>query len=116
MRNYWLRKGPCKCQNKNTRGRYEETKRQYATQNRYLSNAMFMYTKKNEEVGDLEWLIYSPTTKKVYCFYCRIFCKEEDKKGNRFATDGFNDWNNNEGIMKRAKTDKHKAVCKIISY
>ena len=67
-----------------------------------------MYTKKNGEVGDLEWLIYSPTTKKVHCFYCRIFCKEEDKKGNRFATDEFNDWKNKEGIMKRARTDKHK--------
>ena len=68
---------------------------------------MFMYTKKNGEVGDLEWLMYSPATKKVYCFYCQLFCKEEDKKSNRFAMDGFNDRKNREGIMKHARTDKH---------
>lgn len=107
LRNYWIGKGPSKCQNKNPRDRYEETKRQYPTQNRYLSNAMFMYTKKNGEIADLEWLIYSPATKKVYCFYCRLFCKEEERKSNKFSMDGFNDWKNKEDIMKHARTDKH---------
>jgi len=42
----------------------------------------------NKESGKREWLLYSHSTHKVYCFYC---CLLADKKSRQFCT-GFTDF------------------------
>ena len=68
---YWCEKGPKYCQNWNSD--FSATKRAYSKQSRYLTKAMFEYEKPNKEIGKREWLLYSPFTHKVYCFYCCLF-------------------------------------------
>lgn len=98
---YWCEKGPEQCQNWNSD--FSATKREYLKQNRYLTIAMFDYEKPNNEIGKREWLLYSPSTYKVYCFYCCLF---NDKKSGQFCT-GFNDWKNPVYISQHAKSTQH---------
>ena len=72
---YWTEKGPHECHNLNAD--FSLTKREYHKENRYLTKSYFEYMKPNKQIGKREWLVYSPKTKKVYCFYCLLFCDYE---------------------------------------
>lgn len=98
---YWCEKGPEQCQNWDSD--FSATKREYSKQSRYLTKAMFEYEKPNKEIGKREWLLYSPCTHKVYCFYCCLFA---DKKSGQFCM-GFNDWKNTAYISQHAKNIQH---------
>ena len=43
---------------------------------------------KNGEVIERPWLIYSESSDKVYCYYCKLF----DNSDTALATSGFNNW------------------------
>jgi hypothetical protein len=43
------------------------------TETRHLTQAMFKRQLSNGKVVDCEWLIYSPSQGKVYCFVCKLF-------------------------------------------
>ena len=66
---YRINKGPQECQNAN--GDFKETQRDFGSQRRSCAKSLFFYKKSNGEVGNCDWLIYSPKSRKVYCFYCR---------------------------------------------
>jgi hypothetical protein len=70
------KKGPSACQNK--RCSFIKSARVYAagdknTETRHLTQAMFKRQLANGEAADSEWLIYSPSHRKVYCFVCKLF-------------------------------------------
>ncbi|CAM2117352.1 unnamed protein product [Caretta caretta] len=99
---YWTEKGPQKYQNLGAD--FSLTKREYNNQNHYLTKSMFEYVKPNKQIGKQEWLIYLPSKKKVYFFYCRLF--SYTKKWGMFC-EGFSDWKNTTYITNHAMSEKH---------
>ena len=102
MVEYWTEKGPHECQNLN--GDFSLTKREYHKQNRYLKKSYFESMQPNKQIGKREWLVYSPKTKKVYCFYCLLFC-DYGKRG--LLCEGFNDWKKMSYIAKHPQIEQH---------
>jgi hypothetical protein len=58
------------------------------TETRHLTQAMFKRQLSSGEVAHREWLIYSPSQGKVYCFVCKLFSHTD----STFNTSGFNHW------------------------
>jgi hypothetical protein len=58
------------------------------TETRHLTQVMFKQQLSSGEVSDREWLNYSPSQGKVYCFVCKLFSHTD----STFNRSGFNDW------------------------
>ena len=63
----------------------------------------------NGEIVKREWLCYSPSTKKLYCFVCKLFASDSEKI--MLASVGYGDW-------KHAPCDlaRHESYNKHLSY
>ena len=83
---YWINKGPQECQNANCD--FKESQRDLGCQRRYCTQSLFFYQESNSEVGNRDWLIYSPKCRKVYCFYCGLL---DDSISRPALADGFDD-------------------------
>lgn len=58
----------------------------------------------NGEKLTRQWLIYSESTKSVFCGPCRLF-----KQDNQFGNQGFNDWKNVKNrVQHHENSDEHK--------
>lgn len=91
LRSYWVRKGvtaPTLCQNKDVH--FSASERIYKNQKRCLSKTLFTRALRNGEKISREWLVYSPSTGNVYCFFCRLF--DETTSSSAFTHSGFSDW------------------------
>ncbi|CAM2098059.1 unnamed protein product [Caretta caretta] len=99
---YWTEKGPQKYQNLDAD--FSLPKREYTNQNRYLTKSMFDYVMPSKQIGQQEWLIYLPSKKKVYCFYCYLF--SDTKKWPMFC-EGFSDWKNTAYITSHVMSEQH---------
>ena len=70
--------------------------RQFGTKNpkiRYARKKYFVRKLTNGEIVTRDWLLYSPSTGKVFCYVCRLFGINNAGCANQF-TDGFDDWKN----------------------
>lgn len=89
---YWVRCGPDACQNHDAD--LSRSQRTYGEtldgnlKTRSLTSNVFSRKLQNEEHIKREWLLYSPSLGRLFCFVCRLFSKEE----GAFVTSGFNDW------------------------
>jgi hypothetical protein len=91
VRSYWVEKGPSVCRNKQCsfiKSACVYTVGDKHTETRHLAQAMFKRQLSNGEVADCEWLIYSSSQGKVYCFVCKLFLRTD----SAFNTSRFNDW------------------------
>jgi Domain of unknown function (DUF4371)/hAT family C-terminal dimerisation region len=92
LRAYWVARGPSDCQNKDVdftqSGRIYPKKTGKLTKIRCLTKSCFKRELRNGQLVDREWLIYSPSQGRVYCFACRLFSNTDIS----FCTAGFNDW------------------------
>jgi hypothetical protein len=86
------------------------TKRVYLSQTRYLTKTMFYSVRPNEQKVHRDWLIYSPSAKRVYCFYCKLF----NQNKNKFSGEGFDDWKNPTDIGDHEKLSSHRAA--VVAY
>lgn len=68
---------------------------------RYCTMAYFTLTLKNGEKLNRDWLIYSPSTGKVFCFFCLLFGKS---KNNAFKN-GFCQWDHGHRALRNHETD-----------
>ena len=68
---------------------------------------MFERIKPNSETVKRDWLVYSPTTKKVYCFCCKLLSSD---RGNASVGEGFNNWKNADYITKHETSAKHTSA------
>ncbi|KAD3066407.1 hypothetical protein E3N88_34287 [Mikania micrantha] len=57
---------------------------------RRFSTALFTRTLSNMEKCDREWLVYSRTVDKIFCFCCKLFRKRAPKGG--LDGEGYQDW------------------------
>ncbi|KAL4153153.1 hypothetical protein QTP88_000986 [Uroleucon formosanum] len=99
---YLIEKGPKFFQNINAD--FSLTKKYYENPkvNRCLNQTAFFYTKPNGDCCNREWLLYSPTKKMVYCYYCILFSK------NNIMCDGYDDWRNVQKFLENhAKKGYH---------
>lgn len=88
---------PLKCQNFDIRADYNASVRNYIDSieenkkiNRFrkLKNSYFYRELQNGEKIKHEWVLYSSSQGKIFCFFCKLF-NELDAP---FNTTGFNDW------------------------
>ena len=99
---FWVQEGPTACQHHNSE--FLNSVRQYKHQRRYFSKA-FLYRKlKSDEVILREWLLYSPSVGKVYCFPCILFSTSKCFFGD--VNIGFNDWKHAESFLSSHEQSK----------
>lgn len=96
MVNYWIRQG----RHKNIEKDFRKSLRVYQEgekiKNRYLTMSAFKRELPNGELVDREWLMYSPSSGRVYCFSCRLL----SDSNSPFAKTGFNDWKHAHEALK----------------
>jgi len=64
---------------------------------------MFFRKLKNREDRRRDWMIYSQTSGKIFCMYCKLFGDKE----NRFYK-GFKDWKHEERIAQHEISSSHQ--------
>lgn len=100
---YWIEKGPSILQH--WEDGFQNSEREYVTQKRYCTISLFKTKKFNGEQYTRDWLCYSPSKGKVFCFVCKIFSSSD----NLFCQ-GFNDWNNPKTINSHENSSEHKTA------
>ncbi len=105
---YWMSSGPSSCQNHDidlsNSHRVYKTAGVESMKTRCLSNNVFKRELRNGECVKREWLLYSPTQGRLYCFVCRLLSKKESP----FATSGFNDWKHSNVIVEHENGEEHR--------
>ena len=70
----------------------------------YIFRNSIVKKAENGEVIERPWLIYSESSDKVYCYYCKLF----DNSDTALATSGFNNWSNiHTRLEEHEKSKKH---------
>jgi hypothetical protein len=88
MRDYWCRKGSGDCLNETAS--IDNSIQIDGKQNRYFCKSTFYCSLPNGEKKKRNWLCYSPSTGKAFCFQCKLFSPED----SAFSRSGFCDWKN----------------------
>jgi hypothetical protein len=73
---------------------------------------MFKRQLSNGEVADREWLIYSPSQEKVYCFVCKLFSHTD----SAFNTSRFNGWKRVFKAASHYENGQELRKCMMIYY
>ena len=60
------------------------------TKKRICKSSLFFRKMKNGELIKRSWLCFSPSTGKLYCFYCKLFYSSDSS----FSKAGYSDWKN----------------------
>lgn len=93
----------------NANGPFEKSRRCYVTKSnnrkiRVCTSSLFTSKKSNGEQYKREWLMYSPTSGKVYCFVCKLFSSSTSS----LARGGFCDWRNSCIIHQHENSADHR--------
>lgn len=96
--------------NQNIPHSFEETKRPYKDGFRFLTKSMFEREMINGEKTTRSWLIYSQSSKKVFCGPCRLF----DRNNSKLATEGFHDWKNGLARLQEHENSVAHKNCVLI--
>ena len=100
---FWLSNGPSSCQNQDVP--FTASEIQFVNRTRRFTKEHFYGMKANDEKYYREWLLYSPSNGKVYCFFCNIFSNSK----SQFATGGYCDWSNSIKMLKsHENSDEHR--------
>lgn len=85
---YWIHRGRL-TPNQNLNNDFTASSRvqKHDNKTRTCSPNFFYFTTKNGETVNREWLIYSPSTGNIFCFYCILFGNPQDK-----FSSGYSDW------------------------
>ncbi|XP_068250776.1 uncharacterized protein [Palaemon carinicauda] len=100
---YWLKRGSAECQHCD--GDFKESAVKELIRTRHCTKTLFTRTHSlsGQEIN-LNWLCYSKTTGKVYCFPCKLLSKVQSS-----FTTGFNGWKNARYIMEsHSRSDQHR--------
>lgn len=69
---------------------------------------MFFRKLKNMEVRRRDWMIYSQTSGKIYCIYCKFFGDKE----NNFCKD-LKNWKHEERIAQHEISSSHQKSARL---
>ena len=107
---FWLRKGPDSCRNEISTNHYPASERRFNPttkspkgRSRRFGNQLFYSTAPNGEKQSRKWLLYSPHTGSVYCFYCTLMMSEKDKfsQPEGFSANGKSQSGHSKGLSFR---------------
>lgn len=89
--NYWIKNFNSEVQHckDNSLLKSKSIKQQDGSKVRYCNVNFFHKKTKAGEIIPRSWLCFSPTTGRVYCFFCKLIGVSED---NQFVKDAFCDW------------------------
>ncbi|XP_067127187.1 zinc finger MYM-type protein 1-like [Centruroides vittatus] len=80
------------------------------TVTRTLKKYIFTRNKANGEKIKREWLVYSPRSKAIYCYVCKIFAIKRT-----IFTEGFSDWKNvSVRVKKHERSTDHRHSIEIL--
>eukprot|EP00794_Sanderia_malayensis_P010048 gene10048-biopygen8254 len=107
LRHYWASNGPTQCQRWTSP--YIQSAREFKERarikTRYFSESLLHRKLPDGEKIKREWLLYSPSTGKVFCFYCKLF--ESTNHSSMFSNEGFDDWKHPEMIHVHERSSAH---------
>ena len=69
---------------------FSKSGRQFGDKKRFVQKEYFSRHLKNGEIVTRDWLIYSPSKGRVFCYVCKLFSNDQP---SQFIT-GFDDWKN----------------------
>jgi hypothetical protein len=103
MLQFWVEKGSSDCQN--IKDSYPTSRVEYSDKVRVFTKSHFSYIHEPTQAKvDRNWVCYSDSCQKIFCFYCKLFAKERDSLFMR----GFNDWKNaSRSISSHEKSSVH---------
>ena len=115
MRDFWIAKGSSECQHH--MGPFTKSAQKQSNscdRQRFCTQNFFTRIHVNGEKVSRNWLCYSPTTGKVYCFTCTLMSTETQPgpasatASCLFASEGFGDWNHaDRGISSHERSKQH---------
>lgn len=108
-REYWAKKGPKDCQH--TDSKFEKSARRYPGESfqRRCTKTFFVRTHPlNGEKFCRQWLCYSPSTGKLFCFAIKLFGGNA-VQATKFVSVGFDNWRAGESRIKmHESSDGHR--------
>ena len=115
MKRYWAVHGPKQCQNRDVS--FFKSSRQYKVNDnkmktRCFSASLLKRKLSNAEEIDRDWLLYSPSPGKVFCFYCKLF---GGSNTTALASSGFDNWKHPESISQHERSDAHFENVKLFT-
>jgi hypothetical protein len=108
---YWLQMGPESCRNRD--GIYANSVRECTDKNRKLNDSAFFTDSPNGEKNDRHWLLYSPSTGRVFFSMVSIFGSTTVSANQTIASPNVA---NNEGIQFAIRFSECLRCCTYISY
>ncbi|XP_022163131.1 zinc finger MYM-type protein 1-like [Myzus persicae] len=108
MITYWIKQGSKHLQNCDkivleTKSVQQDRVDRSAHNTRKCSIHFFKRITKNKEVINRNWLCFSPTTGKLYCYICKLL----GIKSGKLSSDGFCDWKHAAEKLSQHETSKH---------
>ncbi|XP_075232504.1 zinc finger MYM-type protein 1-like [Lycorma delicatula] len=102
---YWVEKVPSQVQYHC--GPFLNSKREYKNRSRFCTKAIFYSTKANGEKYTPEWLVYSPSKCRVFCFVCKLFSNTASS-ATVLTSEGFNDRKTPDIIQTHENSENYR--------
>lgn len=113
LQEYFIIKGPSCCQSLNAG--FNQSARVYhqtgkPPETRKCKAEFFYKHLKNGDRVKRDWLLYSPSRGRVYCFVCKLF-DTSSMSSNPFCCEGFNDWKHAADRISFHENSKNHRKC-----
>lgn len=105
---YWIQKGPRELQHNNETLFLERSAIQSRSDTegvRRCTGNLFCRVQRNKETRNREWLCFSPTTGKLYCYICKLMTGPESL--TKFSGEGFSNWKRAVEKLAQHETSKN---------
>ena len=99
---FWINEGPSCLQNPD--GPFDKSRREFTNRTRQCTKSLFNGIKANGEKYDREWLVYSKSTGRLYCFVCKLLSISK----STLSSEGFDDWRNPIVIKSHENSLQHR--------
>ena len=112
LKRYWLTNGRKNCQNWECdhRASARENNEKNKIKVRYFNKSLRRKVLPNGETASRDWLLYSPSTGKFFCYYCTLY---RNPNTAAFWERGFDDWKHLETVHQHEKCSGHFENIKV---
>ncbi len=105
---YWIQKGPHELQHNDEALFLERSAIQSRSDTEGIRRCIgnfFCRVQRNKEIRNREWLCFSPTTGKLYCYICKLMTGPESL--TKFSGEGFSNWKRAAEKLAQHETSKN---------